>query len=117
MASTGCSWLLSRLVTLWGLSSEKEQKLILEAGLFANLLRVCIHQEESIDASCTGTFDPTQYIAQGNRYNCPDFRSQADAQAVLRADPSDANRLDRDKGGIACERNPAPHSRAPAPRF
>ncbi len=29
-------------------------------------------------AESTGTFDPTQYIGQGNRYNCPDFRSQAD---------------------------------------
>ena len=33
----------------------------------------------------TSSFDPTQYIGQGNRYNCPDFTSQAEAQAVLRA--------------------------------
>jgi len=51
-------------------------------------------------------------MGQGNRYNCPDFKSQADAQAVLRADPRDPNRLDGDKDGIACERNPAPYDHA-----
>ena len=71
----------------------------------------------SPEAEGTGTFDPTQYIGQGNRYNCPDFRSQAEAQAVLRADPSDPNRLDRDNDGIACESIPAPYERAPVPRF
>jgi hypothetical protein len=39
-------------------------------------------------------FDPAQYVNQGNRYNCPDFQSQAEAQAVLRADPRDPNQLD-----------------------
>lgn len=29
------------------------------------------------------TFDPSRYIGQGDRYNCADFRSQAEAQAVL----------------------------------
>ncbi|MEE9148389.1 MAG: excalibur calcium-binding domain-containing protein [Candidatus Tectomicrobia bacterium] len=53
----------------------------------------------------------TLYIDQGNRYNCPDFTSQAEAQAVLRADPRDPNRLDGDGNGIACERNPAPYDR------
>jgi endonuclease YncB( thermonuclease family) len=53
-------------------------------------------------------FDPTQYVGQGNRYNCSHFKSHADAQAVLRADPSDPNRLDTDRDGIACESNPDP---------
>ena len=35
------------------------------------------------------TFDPAPYVSQGDAYNCPDFASQADAQAVLRADPTD----------------------------
>jgi len=56
------------------------------------------------------SFDPRNYIGQGDRYNCIDFDSQAHAQAVLRADPSDPNRLDtsdptRGQGvpdGIAC---------------
>jgi hypothetical protein len=38
-------------------------------------------------------------------FNCPDFASQADAQAVYLADPSDPNQLDRDKDGQACEDN------------
>ena len=36
-------------------------------------------------------------------YNCPDFASQADAQAVYNADPSDPNQLDRDNDAQACE--------------
>ena len=37
-------------------------------------------------------------------------------QAVLRPDPSDPNRLDADKDGIACERNKAPFDLEPVPR-
>jgi hypothetical protein len=36
-------------------------------------------------------------------YNCPDFVSQADAQAVYNANPSDPNQLDRDNDTQACE--------------
>jgi hypothetical protein len=50
-------------------------------------------------------FDPQRYLGQGDRYNCDDFATQADAQAVLDADRSDPNRLDGDRDGIACERN------------
>lgn len=35
--------------------------------------------------------------------DCPDFSSQAEAQAVLDADPSDPERLDADHNGVACE--------------
>ncbi len=61
-------------------------------------------------------FDPTQYIGQGNRYNCSDFKSQADAQAVLRADPRDPNQLDGDRDGLACESNPGPSDLMKVPR-
>ncbi len=61
-------------------------------------------------------FDPTRYLGQGDRYNCPAFRTQADAQAVLRADPADPNRLDGDRDGIACESNPSPRDPMPVPR-
>ncbi|MFN8522495.1 MAG: excalibur calcium-binding domain-containing protein [Chloroflexota bacterium] len=61
-------------------------------------------------------FDPRRYIGGGNQYNCATFTSQADAQAVLRADPSDPNRLDPDKDGVACESLPAPTDRNPVPR-
>lgn len=40
--------------------------------------------------------------------DCKDYPSQAAAQKVLRADPSDPNRLDGDHDGIACEGNPPP---------
>jgi micrococcal nuclease len=67
-------------------------------------------------ASTNTGFDPTQYIGQGNRYNCSDFKTQADAQAVLRADPSDPNKLDSDGDGIACESNPDPRDLVKVPR-
>lgn len=61
-------------------------------------------------------FDAARYIGQGNRYNCPEFASQADAQAVLRADPRDPNGLDGDRDGIACETNKAPRDLTPVVR-
>jgi endonuclease YncB( thermonuclease family) len=64
----------------------------------------------------TTGFDPTKYIGQGDRYNCSAFASQADAQAVLRADPRDPNKLDADRDGIACESNRPPRDLVPAPR-
>jgi micrococcal nuclease len=66
-------------------------------------------------AAPAGGFDPSRYIGQGNRYNCPDFASQAQAQAVLRADPRDPNGLDADNDGIACEGNRAPRDLVPVP--
>lgn len=45
-----------------------------------------------------------------------DYLGQADAQAVLRADPSDPNGLDRDADGIACETNRAPRDTVPVAR-
>jgi hypothetical protein len=54
------------------------------------------------------SFDPTRYIGQGDGYNCSNFATQAEAQAVLRADPRDPNKLDGDNDGIACETNPSP---------
>ena len=50
-----------------------------------------------------GAFNPIAYLNQGDRYGCRDFASQANAQAVLRADPTDPNRLDTDpRDGLAC---------------
>lgn len=40
-------------------------------------------------------------------YNCSDFATQGEAQAVLDADPSDPNGLDNDNDGVACENLPA----------
>lgn len=56
-------------------------------------------------------FDPSFYIGKGDAFTCKDFRTQADAQAVLRADPRDPNRLDPDRDGIACESIRGPYDR------
>ena len=48
-------------------------------------------------------FGPQQYLGQGDEYNCGDFEFQWQAQAVLEADSSDPNKLDRDEDGTACE--------------
>jgi hypothetical protein len=47
-------------------------------------------------------FNAANYVGQGDRYGCNDFWSQADAQAVLRYDPTDPNKLDPNRDGIAC---------------
>jgi hypothetical protein len=62
-------------------------------------------------------FDPSAYVGQGDAYNCANFSSQAQAQAVLRADPSDPNRLDADNDGIACESNRLPRDTVPVARY
>ena len=54
-------------------------------------------------SSAAPAFDPTKYVGEGDKYNCADFASQANAQAVLRQDRSDPNKLDTDRDGIACE--------------
>ncbi|MEV7413835.1 excalibur calcium-binding domain-containing protein [Streptomyces sp. NPDC089919] len=53
-------------------------------------------------------FDVAPYLHKGNVADCPAFKAQADAQAVLRADPLDPNDLDRDGDGIACPDLPGP---------
>ncbi|WP_424216189.1 hypothetical protein ACN20G_29015 (plasmid) [Streptomyces sp. BI20] len=47
------------------------------------------------------TFEPKDYATHGNSFDCVNFATQADAQAVLRANPEDPNKLD-DGGGVAC---------------
>jgi hypothetical protein len=50
-----------------------------------------------------GPFNASAYLGQGDKYGCSNFMSQADAQAVLRADPTDPNKLDTNpKDGLAC---------------
>jgi hypothetical protein len=61
-------------------------------------------------------FDPSRYVGQGDRYNCSAFVSQAQAQAVLRADPRDPNRLDASRDGLACESNADPRDMVRVPR-
>jgi hypothetical protein len=62
-------------------------------------------------------FNPKSYIGKGDAFNCGDFPSQAAAQAVLRADPTDPNRLDQGGiPGVACESNRAPKDLVPVPR-
>lgn len=47
-------------------------------------------------------------------YDCDDFSSQGQAQAVLRADPSDPHHLDgADDNGVACDSNAPPLDLSP----
>lgn len=61
-------------------------------------------------------FAPKEYAIHGNAFACISFASQADAQAVLRATPSDPNHLD-DGGGVACRGLPEPRDTKPVPRI
>jgi hypothetical protein len=67
-----------------------------------------------------GTDAPTPnyeaYTGRPEAMNCLDAGTQANAQAILRADPSDPLQLDSDRNGIACEINPAPRDSAPVRR-
>jgi hypothetical protein len=56
------------------------------------------------------------YTGRPEAINCLDMGSQANAQAMLRADPSDPLQLDSDRNGIACEINPGPRDLSPVPR-
>ncbi len=67
-------------------------------------------------ATAIPTIEPTDYLGQGDAYNCGDFATQAQAQAVLRADLSDPNRLDGNRDGVACTDRPAPKDLTPVAR-
>jgi hypothetical protein len=88
--------------------------------------------------TATATVHPTRtmdFLNQGDRYGCIDFTSQAQAQAVLRADHTDPNKLDisgpanpNAPDGIACNTAidapewgqmfyfPEPYDKTPVPR-
>jgi hypothetical protein len=71
-------------------------------------------------ARCPGAsqpFSPFYYVknSPADVYDCKQLASQADAQAVLRAEPSDPNDLDGDHDGIACPSLPAPKDFTPVP--
>ena len=53
-------------------------------------------------APTTTQYDEPETPTQGD-LDCADFASQAEAQTVLDADPTDPNGLDADNDGIACE--------------
>jgi hypothetical protein len=61
-------------------------------------------------------FDPGKFLGSNDKFDCNDFTSQAQAQAVLRADPKDPNHLDPDKDGIACKDRPEPKDLNKVPR-
>src|SRR5918994_6903439 len=41
-------------------------------------------------------------LAQGDNFDCEDFETQEEAQAILDEDPADPNNLDPNRDGIAC---------------
>ncbi|HEX4344316.1 MAG TPA: excalibur calcium-binding domain-containing protein [Solirubrobacteraceae bacterium] len=61
--------------------------------------------QRSVECPHNATFTPSQYLDHGDAFGCINFASQADAQAVLRADPSDPNRLDVEPGGVSAQRD------------
>lgn len=73
----------------------------------------------SVTPEASPTFRAEDYIGKGNAFDCDAFANQAQAQAVLRLDPSDPNQLDGFGGqrdGIACETRPAPKDSTQVPR-
>ncbi|MFN8634306.1 MAG: excalibur calcium-binding domain-containing protein [Chloroflexota bacterium] len=90
------------------------------AAAFALVLLVsstaAFAQEEWHPTDNPGPQNAPIYAGQREAINCPDFATQAAAQAMLRADPSDPSELDTDRNGIACELNPEPRDLVPVPR-
>lgn len=83
----------------------------------AALALAAIAQPVAAAQEAAAPFDPLPYIGGGDAYNCTDFASQADAQAVLRADPSDPNKLDQGGiPGVACESTRGPKDIEPVAR-
>jgi micrococcal nuclease len=66
--------------------------------------------------SAAPEFDARAFIGRGNTFNCDAFANQAQAQAVLRADSTDPNRLDPDRDGLACEALASPRDLVPVKR-
>jgi len=77
-------------------------------GLWA----VCLDQkavEKKPPLSTAPTLPKGEIICSHNAYNCSDFSTQAEAQAVFEycgGVTNDIHRLDRDKDGLACESLP-----------
>lgn len=87
---------------------------LLAIGAFAVLLLPSqVHAQEEAPSTVVvlpngEAFDTAPFLGMGDAHNCNAFANQAQAQAVLRADPTDPNRLDADNDGIACESNRVP---------
>ena len=96
-------------IGIWGLStSEQDQLADLDNGIGGE---ECVQEEEE-----PAQEEPTpQRPSAGNSYNCSDFATQADAQAVFNQDPSDPSGLDNDNDGIVCESLPSGGSKQAAP--
>ncbi len=58
---------------------------------------------------------PSASAQEGDLYDCANFATQEEAQAVLDADPSDPYGLDADSDGIACEELSDGASPGPSP--
>jgi len=66
-------------------------------------------QEPAPEEPTTQPTDTTDYICSYNAYNCSDFTTHAEAQAVFEkcgGINNDIHRLDADKDGLACESLP-----------
>ena len=72
----------------------------LEGGTGCNICSGGTTRRDFVGPDCG--FDAAAYVHDGNAFDCDDFASQAEAQAVLRDDPDDPNQLDTSGDGIAC---------------
>jgi hypothetical protein len=83
----------------------EEWKLVMRQDLAEDILSAGDSPTATPTAESTGP-QKDQYESQEDLYDCGDFSTQAEAQAVLAADPSDPYGLDGDGDGSACENRP-----------
>jgi len=65
--------------------------------------------QKTMEPTASPIAPPAGYICSSNVYNCTDFATHAEAQAVYDAcggATNDIHRLDQDKDGVACESLP-----------
>jgi micrococcal nuclease len=97
-------------IGIWALSaSEQNQLADLDNGIGGG--EECVKEEPTQEEPTQE--EPAPQIPSSSSLSCSDFATQEEAQAVLNADPSDPNRLDRDNDGIVCESLPSGVRQAP----
>jgi micrococcal nuclease len=82
---------------------------IIEAENIAKSQKIGIWAGEEIEYEEGPSKSDTEYVCDSNIYNCDDFITHAEAQAVFKAcggSSNDIHRLDGDNDGLACESLP-----------
>ncbi|MCX6464321.1 MAG: excalibur calcium-binding domain-containing protein [Pseudonocardiales bacterium] len=109
-ATTSCSWFRlsdgsgsSRAVIAANALTGPDSVDVAATDAFVQFRGSCTWTLDGATTSPTTSGAPAAGTPATGDRDCPDFATQALAQAALNADPTDPERLDADDDGIACE--------------